>query len=905
MDMSRKLKKRIMVLLTAVLALVAMSLGSIAGVVFAASPQASGASPGVTAYRCVDTTQANCYDNNSRIAPPGSGKAFFGQDAQYQGDQPSYTKSPDGLTVTDHDTGLVWQSSPDTNGDSNLNASDKLDYEGALARPATLNSTGYGGYGDWRLPTIKELYSLIEFKGTDPNPMAGGTDGLIPFIDTAYFKFAYGDAAAGERVIDSQFASSTVYAANSNQLFGVNFADGRIKGYGLTMPDGRKKTFFVLCVRGNTSYGENSLLDNTDGTVTDSSTGLIWAKADSGTGMNWQQALEWVQHRNAAKYLGHSDWRLPNAKELQTIVDYSRSPDTTASAAIGTAFTCTQISNEAGNADYPYYWTGTTHASSDGSGKAAVYIAFGRAMGYMNGSWVDVHGAGAQRSDPKSGNPADYPQGRGPQGDAIRINNYVRVVRGGVAAPAPVPGPGPRPKPDPNPGPNPNPNPQHDPDEPDYNGPHYARTCGTSSIGVTEPAKAWYLAEGATDGGFETWVLVQNPGEEAAEAKLTYMTDKGEVAGPTMQIPAESRVSVRVGETVKTFSVSTKVTSDQGVVAERSTYFRPPHRELNLDGTSSIGVTAPASTWYMAEGSSAGGFETWILVQNPGEEIANASITYMTDKGEVEGPVLQLEPGSRKSVLVNDTVKAFSVSSKVTSDQPVVAERATYFTTPGRDHRVVAHSHIGVTAPDTTWYMAEGSTAGGFQTWVLVQNPGDQAANVTLSYMTDKGEVAGPVLLLAPNSRQSVRVDDTVKAFSVSTKVTSDQPVIAERSVYFRPPEADHWMCGTSSPGVNSTSTTWYMAEGATAGGFETWVLVQNPGDEAASATLTYMTDKGAVEGPTIEVAAHSRKTVSVDATIHAFNVSSMVVSDKPVIAERAVYRRTRGRDNEPPGGPQ
>jgi hypothetical protein len=53
-------------------------------------------------------------------------------------------------------------------------------------------------------------------------------------------------------------------------------------------------------------------------------------------------------------------------------------------------------------------------------------------MGYMNGAWVDVHGAGAQRSDPKSGDPASYPNGRGPQGDAIRISNYVRVVRGGM-----------------------------------------------------------------------------------------------------------------------------------------------------------------------------------------------------------------------------------------------------------------------------------------------------------------------------------------------------------------------------------------------------------------------------------------------------------------------------------------
>jgi hypothetical protein len=46
--------------------------------------------------------------------------------------------------------------------------------------------------------------------------------------------------------------------------------------------------------------------------------------------------------------------------------------------------------------------------------------------------YVDVHGAGAQRSDPKAGDPAMFPHGRGPQGDVIRIYNYVRLVRGGV-----------------------------------------------------------------------------------------------------------------------------------------------------------------------------------------------------------------------------------------------------------------------------------------------------------------------------------------------------------------------------------------------------------------------------------------------------------------------------------------
>ena len=390
-------------------------------------PQAAGQSPALP-YCIVDTGQIRSYNNSTEIQYPKPGAAFFGQDAQYNGNQPSYRDNGDG-TVTDLHTGLTWQGDP----------GEKKTYAEAVAGAAKCRT---GGHRDWRLPTIKELYSLVLFSGTDPDPMSRESSRQRPFIDAKYFKFQYGKLSDGDRIIDSQWATSTKYVNTTmdgnETMFGVNFADGRIKGYPVGRDRrGRTKKFYVIYVRDNPDYGKNDFVDNGDGTVTDSATGLMWTKRDSDKAMNWQQALKYAEELN---YAGYSDWRLPNAKELHSIVDYTCSPDTTRSAAIDPVFEVTAIRNEGGARDYPYYWTGTTHARRQ-SGGAGVYIAFGRALGFMQTGrtggkkLMDVHGAGAQRCDMKSGAPSTLPQGRGPQGDVMRICNYVRCVRGGVAEP--------------------------------------------------------------------------------------------------------------------------------------------------------------------------------------------------------------------------------------------------------------------------------------------------------------------------------------------------------------------------------------------------------------------------------------------------------------------------------------
>jgi hypothetical protein len=385
-------------------------------------------------YAIVDTNQTTFYSNTSSIAAPSSGQAFYGQDAQFTGNAPSYTTSGDGLVVTDNVTGLEWTQSADWSGDGNVNVSDKFTYAQAQAYVSTLNAQNYGGYNDWRMPSTKELYSLIDFTGTDPDPMASGSAGLTPFIDSSVFEFGYGDTAAGERVIDSQWVVSTIYVGTvmggQEAMFGVNFADGRIKGYPTTGGPGGAMDYYARFVRGNESYGDNALTDNGNGTITDSATELMWSQDDNATGVNWEDALAWVEQKNAENYLGHDDWRLPDVKELQSIVDYTRSPDTTGSAAIDEVFDATTLTNLDGQEDYGFYWSGTTHVSANGAVDRAAYVCFGRGMGQMMGDIMDVHGAGCQRSDPKDGDESSYPlAGQGPQGDVQRVFNFVRLVR--------------------------------------------------------------------------------------------------------------------------------------------------------------------------------------------------------------------------------------------------------------------------------------------------------------------------------------------------------------------------------------------------------------------------------------------------------------------------------------------
>ncbi len=342
-----------------------------------------------------DTHQGSCFDENHEIPCSSPGSAFYGQDAHYTGAMPSYHSNGDG-TVTDNVTGLMWQKGHNEK---------RLAWADAQKECQSLN---LGGFHDWRLPSIKELFSITDFRGAA---------GLRPYLDDVFeikepsANILRDDpfASTHRTSMMGQTWSATVYTGEHwgrrgiKAAFFFNFLDGRIK----QAPVENHPELFYRCVRGN-EWGKNRLSKKSSQIISDELSGLEWQTNDSGRTMDWKGALRYCE---SLDYGGHSDWRLPNVKELQSIVDYRKHDP-----ALDLNFF--HITDRKG-----WFWSSTT--LGDNISQAA-YVCFGKCI---STDGTDVHGAGAQRSDPKTGDPSQYNGGQGGQMDEIRILNYARCVR--------------------------------------------------------------------------------------------------------------------------------------------------------------------------------------------------------------------------------------------------------------------------------------------------------------------------------------------------------------------------------------------------------------------------------------------------------------------------------------------
>ena len=311
-----------------------------------------------------DTGQTKCYDvAGNAITCPVIGQALYGQDANYSINLKSYTKldgsgntiadsATSWVMVKDNVTGLIWEMKTNKNGIKNYNNPNDADntYSWYDSNPATnggfpgysgswdtedfinaLNAAHYGGYSDWRMPTIKELANIVNYDISYP----GVT------IDTEFFT----------NTIDSWYWSSSAYASNPYIAGMEAFIYGSSSG-------GYKSDYrYVRAVRGGLSSDILPYTDNGDGTVTDTSTGLMWQQGGINYIGTWEQALAYCERLDLG---GYTDWRLPSINELLSIVDFSQTPTINFTHFPDTATL--------------WYWSSTTHAYFSNSARAVDFF---------------------------------------------------------------------------------------------------------------------------------------------------------------------------------------------------------------------------------------------------------------------------------------------------------------------------------------------------------------------------------------------------------------------------------------------------------------------------------------------------------------------------------------------------
>jgi hypothetical protein len=270
----------------------------------------------VQAITLPDTGQTKCYDSEGTEIPDCTST---GQDGEYHYNPMSYTDHGDG-TVTDNNTGLMWQKC--SMWQNHLTCSGGAPYANwyqasgtyhAIYNSSSMNVCGslqLGEYTDWRLPTRKDLLTIVNH----------GTNN--PAIETTVFP----NTPCNQ---DYNGAWSSEYPNEYDAWF-VDFQYGEVKINDMNLGP---RYIQVRCVRG--PQANPFYIDHGNGTVTDNRTGLIWQKCSAGQNyltcsgeantMNWEDALTYCNNL----YLGvKTDWRLPNIRELISPTDLAYFPNT-------------------------------------------------------------------------------------------------------------------------------------------------------------------------------------------------------------------------------------------------------------------------------------------------------------------------------------------------------------------------------------------------------------------------------------------------------------------------------------------------------------------------------------------------------------------------------------------------
>lgn len=456
-----------------------------------------------------------------------------------------------------------------------------------------------------------------------------------------------------------------------------------------------------------------------------------------------------------------------------------------------------------------------------------------------------------------------------------------------------------------------------DPDHPNTAGNHkataeyvtllnvaYNRFRGGTPDPPVPPPSQWksrfYFAEGYTGANFQEYACLENPNGSSAAAWITCMFGDGTSQTQYYTLTPSSRMTVDINQLVGAGKeVSMRVVSTSpSVVAERPMYFN--YNGKWTGGHDVIGATAPASDWYFAEGTTLAGFDEYITVLNPQTVAANLRFHYMVEGVGEKVVTGTVSAGSRATFKSIDQVGAGkNISLRIESDQAVVAERPMYFLYGGLgDHGWTGgHDVLGATAPSTEACFAEGTTRDGFEEWLCIQNPNADAIDVQARYLLGSGQ-GSPVnktYHVASMQRLTVSVNRAVGANKdVSVRLTSSDPFIAERPMYFMYHGA--WDGGHDVIG-SLPSNNVLFAEGYTGTNFEEWLCVQNATANTANLTITYFPEGASPITKTHQVSPNSRYTINVNEDAGAgLSISARVDSDQAVLVERPMYFNFQGQ---------
>ncbi|MBU1669651.1 MAG: L,D-transpeptidase [Actinobacteria bacterium] len=212
---------------------------------------------------------------------------------------------------------------------------------------------------------------------------------------------------------------------------------------------------------------------------------------------------------------------------------------------------------------------------------------------------------------------------------------------------------------------------------------YYNKEDGNASAAVRAPARQWYLAEGYTGGEFDEYVLIQNPGPVGGNAHVTFMLGDGSQVVQDYGLPPYSRFTIHVDDLpgLSGCDVSTLVETDVDSIVERAMYFNSYNRPGGADAP---GVNTPAQYWYLAEGYTGGEFDTYVLLMNPNGSDVTADISFLRTDGSTVGLTVAVPAHTRYTIHTDEIPELSNAefATAVTGSQPIIVERAMYFSIP-------------------------------------------------------------------------------------------------------------------------------------------------------------------------------------------------------------------------------